>query len=1115
MIKQVRLIFLVGFAVAVHAELTERDRVAFYDSQVLPIIEQHCLKCHGGEEKLKGGLSLTSRKNLLEGGDVGAVIDVEHPEKSLLLEMISYRDDDHQMPPKAQLPSEKLAVLAKWAELGFPFNPNTERYRAPKESTAENEVNDANRNWWAYRKISQPAVPKPKNARWQGNPIDAFIAHQLEGHGLTPNGPATRAALIRRAYYNLIGLPPDPAEVAAFIEDKSPDAWEKVIDDLLDRPQYGEKWGRHWLDLVRFAESNGYERDGTKPHIWRYRDYVISAFNQDKPYDQFIMEQLAGDEMDNPGGEQMIATGYYRLGVWDDEPADRDLNRYDVLDGIVSTTGETFLGMTIGCARCHAHKIDPFPHEDYYSFLSFFQNITDYSKGNGNVVKVMGQPDQEAFTRKQAEQARKVDDIQFKIHALKRNFVKDYTRANPDAELNLSDMVNVRYRFYRDTFSTLPDFDALRAENTGHLEHNFFDLGVATRKDAIGLVFEGQLVVQGDGEYGFAVDSKDGSRLIVNGRTVVEHDGLHPVGTAKTARIQLKRGLVPIRFEYFNQVGTPAFKVSLVSKGKERYLSLPVESHRAELLPDSRVEGTTWAYTTKRPGADWYRPAFDDRAWKAGAGPFGTSNTPGITPRTTWNTPDIWLRKTISVDTAPASLYLSVIHDEDAEVYINGRVVRQLRGHTGNYLSVKLDPSVLKRGSNTITVHCRQTSGGQGIDLGLYDKDGEPSLDALMEKQLAHVTGRKQADHYKRLRNDLKKVNEQAPTAGQVDAMVVKERGVNPPETHVLIRGNPHVKGAKVAPAFPQILEDGTVPVIAPRPTRNSSGRRTALAQWIASEQNPLTSRVMVNRVWQHHFGRGIVRSTSNFGRVGDLPTHPELLDWLAWDFMHDKNWSVKKLHKQLMLSQAYQVSSTPNASASAEDPRNNQFWRFNMRRLSAEEIRDTVLSVTGSLNLKMGGASYYSTIPAAILATSSTGGRKWGKSAEDEQNRRSVYIFTRRSLLDPMLVMHDSADTDSHCSVRFTTTVPTQALSMMNGEFMNKRALAFAERLRNAADTPAKQVQLGIELVTSRPATKPEIDRGLAFMAELKQVVGMDDKVALDRFALLAMNMNEFIYLD
>ncbi|MFP6904119.1 MAG: DUF1549 domain-containing protein, partial [Verrucomicrobiota bacterium] len=263
MMKQLRLIFLAGFSVAVHAELAERDRVAFYDSQVLPIIEQHCMKCHGGEEKIKGGLSLTSRKNLLEGGDVGAVIDVEHPEKSLLLEMISYRDDDHQMPPKAKLPSEKMAVLAKWAELGFPFNPNTERYRAPKKSTAENEVNDANRNWWAYRKISQPTVPKPKNARWQGNPIDAFIAHQLEGHGLTPNRPATRAALIRRAYYNLIGLPPDPAEVVAFIADKSPDAWEKVIDDLLDRPQYGEKWGRHWLDLVRFAESNGYERDGT------------------------------------------------------------------------------------------------------------------------------------------------------------------------------------------------------------------------------------------------------------------------------------------------------------------------------------------------------------------------------------------------------------------------------------------------------------------------------------------------------------------------------------------------------------------------------------------------------------------------------------------------------------------------------------------------------------------------------------------------------------------------------------------------------------------------------------------------------------------------------------
>lgn len=1113
MMKRLRILFSMAFALSVQAELSERDKVAFYDSQVVPIIDAHCLKCHGGEEKLKGGLSLTSRKNLLEGGELGTVINPEHPEQSLLLEMISYKDGDHEMPPKAKLSDEKAAVLAKWAELGFPFNPSTEKYRAPPKSTAHNEVNEANRNWWAYRKVVQHPVPTVKDARWQKKPIDAFLAHQLEEQGLTPNGPATRAALIRRASYNLTGLPPTLAEVAAFVADTSPNAWEKVVDDLLSRPQYGETWGRHWLDLVRFAESDGYERDSTKPHIWRYRDYVISAFNNDKPYDQFIKEQLAGDEFPDPGTDQMVATGFYRLGVWDDEPADRDLNRYDVLDGIVATTGETFLGMTIGCARCHAHKIDPFPHEDYYSFLSFFQNITDYAKGNANVAKVMGQQDKDLLTKKQEEQKRKEDDLQGKLHSLRRNFVRESKLAEPEAQVHLSDMVDVRYRFYRDTFDKLPDFDKLRAENTGSLEHNFFDLGVATRPDAMGLVFEGQLVVYGPLEYEFSLDSKDGSRLIVDGKTVIDYDGVHPMGLPKTAKVTLRKGLVPIRFEYFNKVGTPAFNVGLVNKRSS--LSLPGKSKRAVLLPDSQVEGITWSYTTKQPGTEWMHTEFDDRGWKAGPGGFGRKGTPGAQVRTDWHTPDIWLRKTITVDESPASLYLSINHDEDAEVYINGLMAHKVESHIGKYISVKLDPGSLKPGANVIAVHCHQTSGGQYIDVGLYDKEGVPSLDALMDQQIAKVLNDKLAGNYKRMKADLKRLSDHPVVEGQVEALVVKERGVTPPDTFVLLRGNPHVPGDKVEPSFPQILEDGTIPVISPRPEVNSSGRRTALANWIASKDNQLTARVMVNRIWQHHFGRGLVRSTSNFGRVGDMPTHPELLDRLAYDFMQDKNWSIKAMHRELMLSQAYQMSSAPNPEALAQDPINNHFWRFNMRRLSAEEIRDSVLQVTGVLNLKMGGPSFYSTIPEAILATSSTGKGKWGKSPEDEENRRSVYIFTRRSLLDPMLVMHDSADTDSHCSVRFTTTVPTQALSMMNGEFINQRALALAERLRTKSNKPVDQVKLCIELVTNRPASPAEVERGLAFMAELKRVAGVDDKVALDRFALLAMNMNEFIYLD
>ena len=342
-----------GFAGTVFgAELSDAAKIEFFDSKVFPVLKENCFKCHGAREKLKGNLRLTNRAGLLKGGESGAAIHLLKPEKSLMLAMISWKDEDHEMPPKEKLPDEQIALLTEWVKLGAPFNPAKEIHGNDLTvgKLPTNEINDRTTSAWAF-KAAQPVVaPKVDDAAWQASGIDAFVYSRLREAGLKPNSPASKGVLIRRAYYDLIGLPPTDVEVRAFIDDKSPDAFEKVIDRLLASDRYGEKWGRHWLDLVRFAETNGYERDSRKDLIWKYRDYVIRAFNQDKPYNRFIMEQLAGDELPDRDADSITATGFYRLGIWDDEPADRELARYNYLDDILRTTGETCLLYTSDAA---------------------------------------------------------------------------------------------------------------------------------------------------------------------------------------------------------------------------------------------------------------------------------------------------------------------------------------------------------------------------------------------------------------------------------------------------------------------------------------------------------------------------------------------------------------------------------------------------------------------------------------------------------------------------------------------------------------------------------------------------------------------------------------------
>ena len=760
-----------------------------FSRDIQPLLARRCFACHGPDTQ-EAGLRFDNEAAAMAVVDSGqrAIVPGDQAASEMLIRVTS-SDPDLQMPPEgSRLSVDEVALLRQWISEGAPWQEH-----------------------WAFRSLKPPQVPAVPGA---ANPIDAFIKQGLASRSLPVPLEADRRTLLRRVTYGLTGLPPSEQEVADYLSDKSSVAWERVIDRLLASPHYGEQWGRHWLDLVRFAETNSYERDGTKPHAWRYRDYIIRAFNEDKPYDQFVIEQLAGDELPEPTADSLTATGYYRLGIWDDEPADRLQHRYDQLDDLVATTCQTFLGLTINCARCHDHKIDPLPQRDYYSLLAFFQNTTPMGDRQMN-----------------------------------RDFIEC---ALPQDGRSLDDAQN-----------------QLREQQ--------------------------QLLKEAEAE-------------------------------------------------------VRAIKKRIKEHG---------EQARDEL--------------TKQ----------DLKSWK----------------------------------------------DKIAQ---------------------------LRRGQHAIP-----------------------------------------------------------------KALVISEHGAKAPETHLLYRGNPHAETSPetlVEPAFPGVLRAPT-PQIVPPANGRSTGRRLALARWIASPENPLTARVIANRVWQYHFGRGLTRSSSNFGFAGVPPTHPELLDWLATELIAN-NWRLKTLHKIILMSAAYRAVSAAESQALAADPLNDTLWRYDMRRLSAEELRDTIHVASGAFNPKMFGPGIYPTIPQAVLATQSRPGAGWGNTPPAEQARRSVYIHVKRSLLTPLLADFDLADTDTPCPVRFVTTQPTQSLGMMNGEFIQRQARVFADRVRREAGGPDVAdvqacVRRAIEIALVRPATAEEVAQGLALIDKLETTEGISPGRALELFCLLLFNLNEFAYLD
>lgn len=858
-------------------------------------------------------------------------------------------------------------------------------------------------DWWAYVPLGDVAIERSAGQGGGAHPVDRLLGQHLAGTSLEPAPRATPLVLLRRATFALTGLPPTREARARFLEDVASrgfdGAWAALLDELFASPHYGESEARRWLDVVRYGETNGYERDSAKPNIWRYRDWVIRALQADLPYDQFIGLQIAGDEYAAEmtdlaeRTDALLATGFYRLGLWDDEPADRPQAKADEHAEIVDTISQTVFGSTMGCARCHDHKADPFTQAEYFALTAHFAGVRGYSY---------------------------------------------------DGALDLAEMPKE---------------------------------GVITEEERDELVEE--------------ID-----------REIREHlDAQQPTGR-ETAESSAGAG----------DVGAGAKSAIL---GDARAAEANVMWRYAESAGKRGDSAAAGANAERMSG--WEQPGFDDEAWKEGPGAFGTKGTPHAIIGTPWASREIRMRTTFALEEIPESVYLTLHHDDDVIVYLNGQVILTRAGYRTDYTAIQLRDvarGALVVGRNVLAVFCMQDFGGQVIDVGLhagFEPAGE-AADLCRLESLGDAPCLELLDRRERARTH--------PVSAPFPAQVVSEVGRMAPDQFIHGRGSVHAPGDKVEPTLPAAWVAGSRPGAAtyhlpePSPDARTSGRRRALSDWAFDGGAHLTARVEANRLWQGLFGRGLCRTAGDFGRLGERPTHPELLDRVAEELIRSE-WSRKSVQKWLMLSRTYQRSSRASEVSIAGDPRNDHLARFDPRRLTGEELRDAALFVTGELNRRVFGPWVFPPMAKEVLATASRPDQAWGRSTPEDANRRSLYVHVKRSLREPLLAAFDQPDPDLPCAVRFPTNVPTQALLTLNGEFMGARATAFAEVLASEAEGEHEQIGLAIEIALQREPEPGEVERAAELLEALRREHGAGQDEVLRLFALGLLNRNEFIWVD
>lgn len=1071
----------------------------FFEKRVRPVLAARCQECHGAKQQ-KGGLRLDSLAAILAGGDSGPALEPGRPDSSLLIDAVRY-GQVFQMPPKGKLPEDEVAALVEWVRNGAPW-PNAEPVAAAPATAAGPLITGEQRAFWAFQPPAEPPLPQVKDASWPASPLDRFVLAKLEAKGFAPAPRADKRTLIRRASYDLTGLPPTPEEVAAFLADESSGAFERVIDRLLASPHYGERWGRHWLDVARYADSNGLDENLAYVNAFRYRDYVVSAFNEDKPYDQFVIEQLAGDLLPPSGNaatdlQRIVATGFLSLGakmLAEDDPAKMEM---DIIDEQLDTLGVTFMGLTLGCARCHDHKFDPIPTADYYSLAGIFKSTK--TMDNFSVVAVwheraLGSKDQISAAeshRKRKEEKKAAIDARVKAagESLAGDFRNEAARyllvaaqlvhhgfelqplmARPAAEQPAGAIVIEAENFQRGQATKL--FDGYGA-----------DIGVIASFGPEPSFAEYDVEVPVTGTYQlelrYAADGPRPVKLFVDGGLLKLDAANQRTGSWNPdtqtwfaeAFITLAAGKHTLRLER-REPFPHLDRLALVPR------SLPDEVDPAAFQPPAPA--STAGGPLNRAVLEQWRQA----VLKAQQDPKS--------PLAAWH---VW-RTTIGQG-LPATF-------DAAASAVMAAVLRAPPPATATQLAERY-AELFRQAIEAVTKNEKLNDAAlEAIRQLLYDPAGPCALPAEPEHYFASAA----KDELAQFRGELARLEQTAPPP-LPQAMAVEDRQVSNVKIH--IRGNHLTQGEETPRRFPRIIAGENQ-----APLSSASSGRLELAKWLVAPSHPLTARVMVNRVWRGHFGEGLVRSPDNFGKLGERPTHPELLDWLSRRFV-EQGWSLKALHRLIMLSSTYQMSTAWNAAAAAADPENRLLWRMNRRRLEAEAVRDAILAVSGRLDRTLGGRLLNATPRQYVAGTASV------DIAQYESFRRSLYLPVIRSALYETFQAFDFAEPSVPNGGRASTTVAPQALFMMNSPLVAAESKSLADELlgRSNIDDNAR-VELLYARAFSRGPTESERVRALEFVRKVASNPAWQALEPAERrskawqsLCRVAISSSEFIYIE
>ena len=988
---------------------------------IAPILAK-CQACHAGKEA-HGGIDLSSRAAALRAVAGGPAIAPGNPAASRIVDAAA----EGRMPPGNPLTPAEINTLETWVRAGAPWPANV-----PKPAPVR-----ADSQFWSFQPVRRPALPTVRHASWPRNPIDRFVLAKLESRGLSPAPDADRRTWIRRVTFDLIGLPPTPDEIDDYVADKRPGADERVVDRLLRSPHYGERWGRHWLDVARFGESHGYEYDRARDNAWRYRDWVVDSLNADKPYDQFLTEQIAGDSIPGAGPTGAIATGFLVCGPSDEAGKAsagllvRQRAREEEMEDMIGLVGQTALGLTVNCARCHDHKFDPIPMADYYRFKAALAGV---QPGNRAIVDDKSRQEigkrRDALTREWKHWSSTVAQIE---EPIRQRLAGTRSASNSSAKAPVP-LLTWDFEGHADDQSrsvtgtlggdarvvggrlTLPGKGAfLRTSGfTGNLREKTLETWAAPANHAV------------RGGSALTVQSADGTRF----------DGI-VFGERQPSKWM---------------AGSDFYK-------RTRDLDAPAEDTPAGTLVHIaityRADGTIQCYRNGKPYGAPYQPANAPETFPGNNSQFVFGNRHSGS--------DGWFDGAI----------------EEARVYDRALSTQEIE------------------------------AAYQRKPVSVTEAQLRGSMSAVEEQRWADARARqaKAADA-------LRAFDQRNP----VDATAYAAVSTKPPVTHVLRRGDP---GQPAEPVTPGALS--TLPALpgdfGQTQDTPDSERRQHLARWLTDRRNPLTARVMVNRIWQGHFGRGIVGTPNDFGFNGERPTHPELLDWLAAEFVKPSTpgatpWSIKRLHRMMVLSRTYRQSGTRNPKAERIDADNRLLWRMAPRRIEGEAFRDSVLAVAGNLNSAIGGPSF------RPFTVSNYGSDFYTLVDNDtpEFNRRSIYRMAIHSARSPLLEALDCPDPSTKTPRRTVTTTPIQALEMMNDSFVLRQARHFADRVESMARLDRDEARsLG------RP-TPPDRRISLAWRlaygrvpnnAERKRAADHLRRHSLASLCWALFNSNEFLHVD